>query len=731
MLYNCESTLAEKEIYKILVVEDSELMNKTICNMLREFGCYKLDTTFDFKQAKLALEKNIYDFIILDLNLPDAYGEELVKNIKSLSKSKIIVLTSEADVQMRESLFKNGVLDYLIKDKNFVYSIKSIDKVIKSVGKNRSNTILIIDDSTFICKQMQSILNIRNYNTKISKTACSGMDTLKKNNINTIILDMELPDRHGLEVLREIKRDSRFSHIPVIVISSNDNPEIVRESFKLGVSYFIKKPFNVEEFTLKVDLCININRKDIEILHRQKILDEYKDAVDDSAIVSKTDVKGNITFVNDRFCEISGFTREELIGQSHNIVRHPDMPTSIFKDMWKVLNSKKSWNGKIKNLKKDGGSYWVKSTISPIIDYDGNIVEFIGMRTDITELEYIKQELEDNLNVSNKNFLEAYKISQEYQKAIEMTNILVRLNTDGVITYVNNQFCEVLEYEKEELVGQNYSALKDPTWSKEEYELIYATVKQGKIWNGQIQNRTKSGSLCHFESTIFPIFDDDNKLVEIFIIRHDITDIVNLHQELEDTQKEIIYKMGEVGESRSKETGFHVKRVAQYSKLLASLIGLDEKNINLIYTASPMHDIGKVGIPDSILKKPGKLNAEEWEIMKTHSVIGFEILKDSKRKILKAAAVVSYTHHEKYDGSGYPNGTVGEKIHIFGRITAVADVFDALGSQRVYKEAWELDKILDYMKNEKGKHFDPKLVDVFLENLDKFLLIRDEFKDIL
>jgi response regulator RpfG family c-di-GMP phosphodiesterase len=129
------------------------------------------------------------------------------------------------------------------------------------------------------------------------------------------------------------------------------------------------------------------------------------------------------------------------------------------------------------------------------------------------------------------------------------------------------------------------------------------------------------------------------------------------------------------------------------------------------------------------LKKPAKLTVEEFDIMKEHSIIGYNILKDSKRDILKAAAIVAKEHHEKYDGSGYPFGLKGEEIHIYGRITALADVFDALGSERCYKEVWEDEKIFQLFKDEKGKHFDPKLVDLFFDNLDKFLQIRGRYKD--
>lgn len=202
-----------------------------------------------------------------------------------------------------------------------------------------------------------------------------------------------------------------------------------------------------------------------------------------------------------------------------------------------------------------------------------------------------------------------------------------------------------------------------------------------------------------------------------------------LTHEIEETQKEIIFTMGEIGESRSKETGNHVKRVAEYSYIIARGLGMQKEEAEVLKMASPMHDIGKVAIPDSILKKPGKLTEEEFNLMKSHTVIGYNLLKKSTRRILQAAAIVAYQHHEKWNGTGYPNGLSGENIHIYGRITAIADVFDALGSDRVYKKAWELDRILNLFKEERGHHFDPQIVDVFMNELPKILKIRDQYHD--
>jgi response regulator RpfG family c-di-GMP phosphodiesterase len=203
-----------------------------------------------------------------------------------------------------------------------------------------------------------------------------------------------------------------------------------------------------------------------------------------------------------------------------------------------------------------------------------------------------------------------------------------------------------------------------------------------------------------------------------------------LLEEIEKTQKELIYIMGATGESRSKETGNHVKRVAEYSWLLAKLYGLSEKECEMIRDVSPMHDIGKIAIRDAILNKPGRLTDDEMEIMKTHANLGYEILQYSELPLLKAASIVAYEHHEKYDGSGYPKQLKGDNIHIFGRITALADVFDALGSDRVYKKAWEDERIFKLFREERGKHFDPRLVDLFLENREDFFHIRDRFVDV-
>jgi len=226
------------------------------------------------------------------------------------------------------------------------------------------------------------------------------------------------------------------------------------------------------------------------------------------------------------------------------------------------------------------------------------------------------------------------------------------------------------------------------------------------------------------------IDEQDKDMVRLFLDKATtVYENSSLANEIEESQREIIFTISEIAEQRSNETGKHVKRVALYSRLLAKAIGLSDKEADNIYVASSMHDIGKIGTPDSVLKKPGKLTDEEMEVMKNHASLGYKMLRSSKRDILKMSASIANEHHEKYDGSGYPNGLKGEDINLYARIVALADVFDALGSRRVYKDKWNMDDILKLIREERGKHFDPKIVDMLFENIDSVLKIYEEHKD--
>jgi putative two-component system response regulator len=200
-------------------------------------------------------------------------------------------------------------------------------------------------------------------------------------------------------------------------------------------------------------------------------------------------------------------------------------------------------------------------------------------------------------------------------------------------------------------------------------------------------------------------------------------------KELYRTQLSIVQRLGRAAEYRDNETGNHVLRMSKVAALLAKHMGFDEKHCDLILNAAPMHDVGKIGIPDGILLKPGKHDLEEWGVMRTHAEIGYHILADDPSELLQLAAKIALEHHEKWDGSGYPNGLKGEEISIEARITTVSDVFDALTSERPYKRAWPIEDAVKYIDEQKGVSFDPEIVEKFKEVVPDIKRIKDQFVD--
>ena len=237
------------------------------------------------------------------------------------------------------------------------------------------------------------------------------------------------------------------------------------------------------------------------------------------------------------------------------------------------------------------------------------------------------------------------------------------------------------------------------------------------------RSQTGSENFLYFEIAK-ELDENDHDLLELFFTNVALAfDNLFLNKGIEDTQKEIIFHIAETMECRSAETGSHVRRVAEYARLLAVKYGLSEEEAEMLKLASTPHDLGKIGIPDSILNKPGPLTEEEYDTIKTHVYRGHDLLMSSTSPIIQAAARIVLLHHERWDGGGYPHGLRGEEIHIHGRIIGVADVFDALSNRRVYHEAWSWDAVFAHFQAERGRHFDPALVDILLNNQDAFKAI--------
>jgi len=312
------------------------------------------------------------------------------------------------------------------------------------------------------------------------------------------------------------------------------------------------------------------------------------------------------------------------------------------------------------------------------------------------------------------------------------------LHLKGAIFYctsLNEDFNDCENYrvlavsgDLEEFETKNKSELPSQVLNSFDYALNKKqSYINGDTYTGYFSTSLGSENLLYV-SLERELKDVDKQLLDIYASNVAVTyENLLLRDEILDTQKELAYLLGEAVEQRSKETGSHVRRVAHYSYILAIKYGLDEKEAQLIKLASPLHDVGKIAVPDNILKKPAKLNADEWAIMQSHAQVGADILHSNDNEVIKMGSIIAGQHHEKWDGTGYPNGLKEDAIHIAGRITALADVFDALGSDRYYKKAWPMDEVLAEIDKQKGKQFDPKLVEILHENLDEILAIRNAY----
>ncbi|MGI6657304.1 MAG: DUF3369 domain-containing protein [Desulfobulbus sp.] len=287
----------------------------------------------------------------------------------------------------------------------------------------------------------------------------------------------------------------------------------------------------------------------------------------------------------------------------------------------------------------------------------------------------------------------------------------------------NGRFAELTDLELDQVADVDVQAVYTQL-SGQEHGFIFEEDRCGWLFTGQAGITT----FLYLEGCR-QLDENGRDLLELFFANVSLAvDNLLLNKGIEDAQKELIFNIAETMECRSAETGSHVRRVAEYTWLLALKYGLDEEEAEMLKLASTPHDLGKVGIPDSILNKPGPLTPEEYQIIKTHVHRGHDLLVHSSSPMIRAAAYIILEHHERWDGTGYPKGLRGEEIHLYGRIVAVADVFDALSNKRVYHEAWSWDSVFAYFEEQRGKHFDPRLVDLLLENREAFMDIWLRYK---
>ncbi len=599
----------------------------------------------------------------------------------------------------------------------------------EAVLQLKTITVLYVEDEVSAREEIAYFLESKVQKLYQAKDGVEGLALFEKHQdeIDIVITDIQMPNMNGLEMAKKIKELDIDT--PIVITSAFNDSEYLFKAIEIGINHYVTKPVDLMQLIQKsAKIAQDLNLKKT-LLKTQKSLEHYQKAIDERMLLTKCDQNGVITYVNDKLSSMTGFSKDELLGENERLLWNEiELNEGKYDELFQKLKEDHYYQDVIMYSTKEGASLIVDLTAFAITDEENHIEGYIFIRNDITELINYRKLLENRLNVNKEDLREKIHFLSEYQKALDLGTALCRMDITGKITYANKTFIDLLGFQTQDIVGDNYFKVCEFGDGSNSTEILKQNIHEKKVYNASVLHRSIKGKHIHLSSAYIPIFDVHHEVIEIVCIHHDLTEIMELNHEIHDTQRELIYTLGEVTENRSNETGNHVKRVAEYAAILAKYSGY-EKDVEIIKIASTMHDIGKIAIEDSILKKPAKLTEVEFERMKEHSIIGYNMFKNSKRPILQAAAIIAKDHHEKWDGSGYPEGLKAEKIHPYGRMIAIADVFDALGSDRVYKKAWEEDRIYTLFKEERGRHFDPKMIDVFFEHLDEILEIKKQYVD--
>lgn len=584
--------------------------------------------------------------------------------------------------------------------------------------------LLYVEDDAATREELASMLAYWTDHLDVAADGQVGLALYTEKRHDIVVTDIQMPVMGGLAMSAEIRRLSPQQ--PIIVLSAYNDIEFLFRAIELGISQYITKPVNVEKLLGKLAEMAETIQAKREQRRNQRLLEQYRHLVDASAIVSKLDPQGRITYVNERFCELTGYDQQTMIGTDIRHLRHPDETKDLAGVLWQGILDGNQWAGIVKNQTRSGGLFVVDSNLVPILDEHNKVEEVVCLDVDITDLYLNYENLIESHSRSERSLQEQRHLLDEYKRALELGTCICVTDENGRILGANQRFASSLGHEIADLCDRRLSDMT-PADTTHSYQQAIGPL------NGHcsqvIPFTHQDGSERVFSVIFMSVRDLHGAINSVILSCQDVTEPLRLTREIVETQRELLLVMGEVVENRSQETGKHVKRVAEIAYLLAQEIGLSTETAEMLKTAAPMHDIGKVGIDDSILHKPGKLDADEFEIMKTHAELGHHILTRIDRPLVNMAARIAYEHHENYDGSGYPQGLKGEEISVEGRIIAIADVFDALGHARAYKPAWDDTAIRAYFLEQRGLKFDPILVDLLFSQWEAFLSIRERFRD--
>lgn len=358
---------------KILIVDNSVVIRDMLKNLFVSESQITIFEANSLREAQELITNHKFFVVVSNVVLSDSQNFELIELLKKENIATILFSSSIKQVSLNTKY--PNIISQVIKNTN---GFKFIHRLVSAMIYCHNEEILLVDDSMGESKHIKTILQKLFIKVTIVNNGLEALDELQKNRKILIISSYEMPIMDGLELTKKIRMDERYSQIPIIITSSVNDIYLKTQLYEYGVNDILIKPILEEELISKI-IDIFLNQKHIEDI------ESFNELLNKNIITSTTNLSGKILSVSDAFCKISGYERSELIGKNHNIVRHPDMPSSIYKDMWDTITAGLVWQGEVKNLKKNGQSYWVKSVIEPKISKDGNIIGYSSIRYDITD----------------------------------------------------------------------------------------------------------------------------------------------------------------------------------------------------------------------------------------------------------------------------------------------------------------------------------------------------------
>ncbi len=480
---------------KILIIDNSIVIRSVIRNLFVDNQRLIIFEASSMEETEKLIKENDFFVVISNLFLNDSPNSQI---LELLEKENIPTIIFSSTLE-KELLYKySNILDYVLKDSNgfrYIYNLVSAMKFC------RNENVLIVEDSNTVSNQIKQILEKLLLKVTIVEDGVKALEILnQEKNFSLIISDYEMPNLDGLELTRKIRALNSYKNSPIIIVTKSNENELKTKFYKYGANDIILKPLLQEELISKV-MNIFLNLKQIQEIKA------FNNLIDKNIITSSTNIKGNIVSVSEAFCEISGYTKEELLGKNHNILKHPDMSDSIYKELWETISKGKIWKGEIKNLKKDGNYYWVKAIIEPNFSKEGKIIGYSAIRYDITDKKLIEIiSITDGLtNIYNRRYFDEIfpKIINSAKRKNELISFLF-MDIDHFKQYNDNYGHQ----KGDEVLIEFAKCLKDSLHRSsdiafrlggEEFAIVYLSETKGKAikFANNIKNNIENLKITH------------------------------------------------------------------------------------------------------------------------------------------------------------------------------------------------------------------------------------------